>query len=127
MMIKDVKDCREITAGDGSSLRELLHPGRTPFAGRYSLAHARVKPREATKPHRLRNSEVYWILDGRGIMRVDGESAVVGLGQIVSIPPRAVQSIENTGDNDLVFLCIVDPAWEPEDEEVLPGPAPRKR
>jgi mannose-6-phosphate isomerase-like protein (cupin superfamily) len=126
MIIKDLKDCREIRAGDGSALRELLHPGKDAFGGGYSLAHARVKPHEATQPHRLKSSEVYYILEGRGVMRIDGESAAVGAGQAVSIPPRAVQSIENAGDGDLTFLCIVDPAWEPEDEELLRRPTAGK-
>jgi len=29
------------------------------------------------------------------------------------------QYIENTGDSDLKFLCIVDPAWREENEEVF--------
>jgi mannose-6-phosphate isomerase-like protein (cupin superfamily) len=123
MIIKDAADCREITAGDGSALRELLHPAKGPFACGYSLAEARVKPGQATSPHRLKGSEVYFILEGQGLMCVDGESASVAAGQAVYIPPRAVQSIENTGEGDLRFLCLVDPAWRPEDEEVLPGPS----
>jgi mannose-6-phosphate isomerase-like protein (cupin superfamily) len=47
----------------------------------------------------------------------------VAAGQAVYIPPLAVQSIENTGDGDLKFLCLVDPAWRPEEEEILPGPS----
>jgi mannose-6-phosphate isomerase-like protein (cupin superfamily) len=123
MIIKDVGDCREITAGDGSALRELLHPAKGPFACGYSLAEARVSPGQATLPHRLKASEVYFILEGRGRMRVDEESAPVAAGQAVYIPPLAVQSIENTGDGDLKFLCLVDPAWRPEEEEILPGPS----
>jgi mannose-6-phosphate isomerase-like protein (cupin superfamily) len=36
----------------------------------------------------------------------------------VYIPPGAEQHIRNTGAGDLKFLCIVDPAWRAEDEEV---------
>lgn len=52
-------------------------------------------------------------------MHLDGEVREVGPGDTVCIPPRAVQYIDNTGTGDLVFLCIVDPAWRPEDEMVL--------
>jgi mannose-6-phosphate isomerase-like protein (cupin superfamily) len=127
MIIKTLEDCQEIRAGDGSDLRELLHPAKGPFECGYSLAHARVRPGEATSPHRLKGSEVYFILQGRGLMRVDGESAAVAAGQVVYIPPRALQSIENTGEADLTFLCVVDPAWRPEDEEVLSAPRSGKR
>lgn len=125
MIIRDLKDCREITAGDGSALRELLHPDQGPFQFDYSLARAVVKPGAKTNPHRLKNSEVYYILEGRGLMHVEQESAEVAAGQAVYIPPFHIQFIENTGAADLAFLCIVDPAWKPEDEEVLPDGRPR--
>lgn len=36
----------------------------------------------------------------------------------IYIPPHSKQFIENNGSVNLKFLCIVDPAWKPEDEEV---------
>jgi len=123
VFVTDLREHPEIVAGDGSLLREVLAPARDGLAIRYSLAHARVPPGKATLPHRLRGSaEVYFVLHGRGRMHIGDEEAEVGPGQAVYIPPGAVQYIENIGDGDLVFLCIVDPAWRPEDEEVL---APR--
>ncbi len=123
MVIRDIKDCREITAGDGSALREIFHPDRGPSPAGYSLARAVVKPGRRTRPHRLKSSEVYYILEGRGLMRVGEDAAEVAAGQAVFIPALHTQSIENTGPGDLVFLCIVEPAWQAEDEEVLPEKA----
>ena len=120
MIIRKLKDCPEITAGDGSALREIFHPARGGFPFRYSLARAVVAPGRRTRPHRLRSSEVYYILEGRGVMHVGGEAAPVEAGDAVSIPPFEVQSIENTGGAPLAFLCLVDPAWTPEGEDVLP-------
>ena len=116
MLIRSLKDCPDFTAGDGSRLRELLNAGKGPFAFRYSLAHAVVRPGEATQPHALKSSEVYYILEGRGEMHIGNESAGVFAGDAVDIPPHATQYIANTGPTDLVFLCIVDPAWKKEDE-----------
>ena len=118
MYIRDLKECDEFTAGDGCSLRELLHPDKAELALRYSLAHAVVPPGMTTRPHRLATSEVYYIMEGEGVMQINGESRPVLPGQAVYIPPRATQNIRNAGTRDLVFLCIVDPAWRKEDEEV---------
>ena len=117
MIIKSLGGTFGFAAGDSSFLKELLHPDKETLDIGYSLAHAVVRPGEKTRPHRLEGSEVYYILEGRGLMHVDEERAEVEPGQAVYIPPRAVQSIENTGANDLAFLCIVDPAWRAEDDE----------
>ena len=118
MYIQDLQNCNEIIAGDDSVLRELLHPDKAEVAFRYSLAHAMVKSGLSSKPHKLKTSEVYYILEGEGIIHINDESAKVRSGQAVYIPPHATQYIENTGNTDLKFLCIVDPAWRTEDEEI---------
>ena len=120
MRIRKLKDCTEFVAGDMSRLRELVHPDRDyPFDARYSLAHATVEPGRATARHRLSSSEMYYVLGGMGRIHIDAEAAIIEMGDAVEIPAGAVQWIENTGSAPLVFLCIVDPAWREEDEEIL--------
>lgn len=122
MFIRELNDCPEFIAGDNCILREILHPDKAELDLRYSLAHAVVKPGLTTWKHRLKTSEVYYIIEGQGMMHIDGESSPVRPGSTVYIPPQTVQSITNTGQNDLVFICIVDPAWRKEDEEMMqPG------
>jgi mannose-6-phosphate isomerase-like protein (cupin superfamily) len=119
MFIRELSDCPEFTAGDNCQLREILHPDKQDLSLRYSLAHAVVKPGDTTWQHRLSTSEVYYIMAGEGMMHIDNESTPVRPGSTIYIPPRAIQSITNTGQSDLLFLCIVDPAWRKEDEEVV--------
>lgn len=119
MFIRRLEDCEEFIAGDNCALREILHPDKADLRLRYSLAHAVVKPGDTTWQHRLRTSEVYYIIEGEGVMHINNEDAPVGPGSTVYIPPRAVQSITNSGAAELKFLCIVDPAWRREDEEVV--------
>ena len=118
MLIKDLKKCKEIIAGDNTTLRELLSPLNEAVTSRYSLAHATVKPGEITHAHRLKSSEAYYILQGEGEMYIDDEKEKVLPGQVIYIPPNSVQRIKNIGACELVFLCIVDPAWSAEDEEI---------
>jgi mannose-6-phosphate isomerase-like protein (cupin superfamily) len=121
MQVIRTNQCDQIVAGDNSRLREILHPARTQgFDGRYSLAYAEVEVGRSTLKHRLiRASEVYFILRGRGEMHVGTEYAPVGPGDTVVIPPGSVQWITNVGTETLAFLCLVDPAWSVEDEQVL--------
>jgi mannose-6-phosphate isomerase-like protein (cupin superfamily) len=119
MLIKDLKDCKEIIAGDGSLLKEVLNPHKEKVGINYSLAHAVVKPGITTLSHSLKSSEVYYILQGEGEISIDNTKEKVSTGCIIFIPANSVQRIKNIGKIDLVFLCIVDPAWKKEDEEVL--------
>jgi len=106
-------------AGDRTRLRELLHPDKQPLNLRYSLAHATVAPGETSTPHALTTSEVYYILQGEGQMHIGEEVATVKPGDAIYIPPQAHQYIENIGREPLIFLCIVDPAWQARDEIVF--------
>ncbi len=119
MFIRELNDCAEFVAGDNCILREILHPDKQDLKLRYSLAHAVVKPGLTTWKHCLATSEVYYIMEGEGVMHIDGESCPVKRASTVYIPPKAVQSITNSGKQDLVFICIVDPAWRKEDEEIV--------
>ncbi|MEO0078938.1 MAG: cupin domain-containing protein [candidate division WOR-3 bacterium] len=119
MLIRRLAECREFIAGDRTRLRELLHPAKDPIAIRYSLAVAQLDLGAKSRPHRLKTAEVYYLLSGCGNMHIDNETAAVAAGDAVYIPPGAVQWLENTGAEPLAFACIVDPAWQPEDEEIL--------
>ncbi len=121
MLIKHLADCREIFAGDNTRLRELLHPERDPAKIGYSLAIARLEPGQLSLPHRLKQTEVYYIIKGAGTMHVGTEAAPVSAGDVVYIPSEATQWLENDGDGPVEFACIVEPPWRPEDETVLPG------
>lgn len=122
MIIRSLNACEEFTAGDGTLLRELLHPAKQPLELRYSLAHAAVAVGCTSTPHALKTSEVYYILDGQGTMHIDEESRSVKPGDAIYIPPNSRQYISNTGNIPLTFICIVDPAWRKEDEIIYDSP-----
>ena len=119
MFIKSLDDCATFVAGDNTLLKEILHPDKADLSIRYSLAHAVVPPYTASLRHRLTTAEVYFILSGAGLMHIDDNEATVKAGDTVYIPPHATQWIENTGASPLAFLCIVDPPWREEDEQVF--------
>ena len=122
MLIRRLQDRESINALDNTTIREILNPKHEsqPMALNYSLAHATVKPSEKSLPHKFfEASEVYYILKGTGLMHIDDETTEVSPGDTIYIPPQAVQWIENTGSDDLEFLCIVDPAWQPNAEELV--------
>ena len=59
--------------------------------------------------------EVYVLERGEGLMRVgDAPPFPVAPGDAVTIPKHAAQSIRNTGDSDLVFVCVCAPRFSQE-------------
>lgn len=123
MQVKSLAGCREIIANDGCRLRELLHPDKDPALITYSLAIAWVDPGQATHPHALRQTEVYYIIRGNGIMHIGQETREVGPGDAVVIPPGHAQWIENRSTTQVLeFAAIVSPPWRAEDDRRVPMP-----
>lgn len=106
----------EFFTNEKCHITELLN---TEEVNNLSIAKARVEPGVTTTLHKLRNTaEVYYILSGKGAMEVDGEKmGVVATNDMVCIPENSTQRITNTGESDLVFLCICTPRFTPENYE----------
>jgi mannose-6-phosphate isomerase-like protein (cupin superfamily) len=114
-----LSDRPEFLAGDQTCLRELLHPDKHQLKLRYSLAHGTLAPGRRSKLHVLKSSEVYYFISGQGRFTIDDRAVPIEAGTTLYVPPGGAQSLENTGSKDIEFLCLVDPAWKPEDEQVL--------
>ena len=122
MIVKRLKELKMITGLDNTIIREMLNPLHESglISLNYSLAHATLEPNVSSLPHRFFiASEVYYILKGTGLMHIDDEVTEVGPGDTIYIPPQAIQYIENTGEGNLEFLCIVYPPWQPDAEELV--------
>jgi len=78
-----------------------------------SIALARMPEGKQTRWHRLRDTaERYVIIEGQGDVEVGDEAPVtVHRLDVVNIPADTAQRITNTGQGDLVFLCICTPSF----------------
>ena len=111
MLIKSLADCVPLRANDGCRIFELLHPNNDALDLPYSFAVAEVEIGEHSYRHRLRQTEIYFILAGRGRMHVDDEVRDLSGGDAVVIPVAAEQWIENIGAERLRFVAVVSPPW----------------
>jgi len=109
----------EFLAGDHTRLREIFHPAKHSLQLGYSLAHGTLRPGQRSKRHVLTSSEVYYFIAGTGRFLLNGHEVPVEAGTTLYVPPGGEQSLENTGEHAIEFLCLVDPAWKMEDEQVL--------
>lgn len=112
MDIHNIDRVPAFTTKDGSEIRELL-AHRNSVIRKQSLAEARLPPGKQTTPHyHPVTEEIYYILQGRGRMQIGDEVREVIPGDAIAIPPGAIHTIQNTGDEMLVFLCCCAPAYE---------------
>ena len=118
-----LSDRSEFLAGDHTLLREIFHPTKHGLEVGYSLAHGTLPPGRQSKWHVLRSSEVYYFLSGQGQFMIDEGEVPVEAGTTLYVPPGGRQSLKNTGSKDIEFLCLVEPAWRVEDEQVFDSPS----
>ena len=98
---------------EGCYILELLNDPADPDV---SVARVRVPPSGETEWHLLSSTvERYVMLSGQGEVSVgDDPPAPVGPEDVVLIPEGVKQRIRNTGDDELVFLAICSPRFDPE-------------
>ena len=71
------------------------------------------QPSGYAAPHRHRIKEqIYHVLEGEGLMELDGERTVVRKDDIIFIPPGVEHAIYNTGMTDLRFIVVTSPPDE---------------
>lgn len=77
-----------------------------------SIARARVEPGVETALHTLEGVEIYYILEGQGLVEIDGVAREIHPGHLAYIDKKKTQKIKNTGTTDLLFLCFCHPRFE---------------
>ncbi len=112
MDVINYRDAAPFTTVDGSTIRELM-AHRNSAIRNQSLAEARLPVGKATIPHHHKvTEEIYYILSGTALMTLGNEARPVGPGDAIAIPPGQRHTIENTGSEELVFLCTCAPGSE---------------
>jgi quercetin dioxygenase-like cupin family protein len=71
-----------------------------------SAGIAELAPGGELKPHRHDPSEIYFIFEGTGIVRIDGQETTVKAGTTVFIPGNAEHGIRNESGTDLKFFYV---------------------
>src|SRR5258708_36674643 len=106
-------------APDGGIIRELA-ASRNSSARKQSLAEATIPVGGSVIEHFHKTTEeLYYILSGTGLMKIEDEARDVGPGDTVIILPSQRQTITNNGHVPLVLLASREPGWTQHDQEVL--------
>jgi mannose-6-phosphate isomerase-like protein (cupin superfamily) len=120
MDIKNRNQVPSFITKDGSTIREILSPSNS-CTRCQSLAEAILHAGAETEAHyHPQTEEIYYILSGRGMMRIREDVREVVPGDGIIIPPGSAHQIRNIGEEDLVFLCCCVPAYSHDDTVMVP-------
>lgn len=113
MEIRNREEQEPFITMDGSQIRSLLDRANAPVQNQ-SLAEAVLPAGSFTDRHYHRLSEeFYYVLDGQGLMEIDGEEREVAPGDAILIPAGAWHQIRAI--QALRFLCCCAPPYAHED------------
>lgn len=81
-----------------------------------SVAHVIMRPGAISLLHKHKTfTELYYILEGKGILWVGNEKLKVRGGVAVEIPPGISHKLKNIGKKKLTHLVLSTPAFNPKD------------
>lgn len=116
MIIVNRKRANVINTAHGSEIRPLVDR-TTADITQCSLAEETLPPGRSVAPHRHRQiEEIYYIVSGRGLMTVGGDTRQVEAGDAVYVPCGHLHTLENTGTVPIKLLLVCGPAFFYEDE-----------
>ncbi len=119
MSLRRNSEIDSIQGNEGTKIKQYFHPHNTLNGINYSLAQFTLEPGKKSKLHKISSSEIYYILEGSGNITINEDIHQIKKDDSVYVPPNSKQFIENSGSEDLKFLCIVEPAWKADDEILL--------
>jgi mannose-6-phosphate isomerase-like protein (cupin superfamily) len=122
---KNLDEVAPFITKDGSEVRELL-ACRNSAIRNQSLAEARLPAGASTLEHcHPKSEEIYFITEGTGRIRIDGEERDVRPGDAIAIPPGSRHKLWNTGAGPLRLLCCCAPGYEHSDTVLTEGENPK--
>jgi quercetin dioxygenase-like cupin family protein len=93
----------------GALSKPLVHPDNCGSQQLdYRISAYQPKAHVQLHTHKLQE-QVYHVLDGEGLMVIDGQRSVVRKHDVIFLPPGVAHSITNNGLNDLVFIVVSSP------------------
>jgi mannose-6-phosphate isomerase-like protein (cupin superfamily) len=115
MLIVNRHSAKTIHTPHGSEIRPLIDRTTSPI-NQCSLAEEILPPgASVTQHHHEVIEEIYYVIEGEGVMRIDDEEREVEAGDAVYIPRFSRHTLTNTGNGPMKILLVCGPAFFYED------------
>ncbi len=102
----------------------LLVSEKTCNSKNLSITFVEMEPGGVQRIHSHEPEQMYYILEGQGLMVVDGEQKLVSPGDTIFFESFAEHGLKNTGDTILKYLSAASPSFtQAQIEEWWPLPS----
>jgi len=89
-----------------------------------SVTLVEMEPGGFQHHHHHEAEQMYFILKGSGMMKVNDEEKQVNEGDCIFIPSNSVHGLENDGNQELIYLSAASPSFSKDQcEELWPLPS----
>jgi len=118
MLIVNRRESKAINTPHGSEIRPLIDRTTSPIT-QCSLAEEILPPGATITPHHHEVlEEIYYIVEGSGVMAIGEEQREVGAGDAIYIPKNNRHALTNTGTEPMRILLVCGPAFFYEDHRI---------
>jgi mannose-6-phosphate isomerase-like protein (cupin superfamily) len=118
MLIVNRRDSKVLHTPHGSEIRPLVDR-TTSSVTQCSLAEELLPPGASVTPHHHEVlEEIYYVLEGAGVMTIGDERREVAAGDAVYIPKHCRHTLTNTGAQMMRILLVCGPAFYFEDHRI---------
>jgi mannose-6-phosphate isomerase-like protein (cupin superfamily) len=125
-IVSSTEACTElhnVHGGTGRVLWKVFALGGALYGDLESFEYCRIPPGASLGMHvHARSEEIYFIIAGRGTMRLGMETREVGPGDLVVTALGSRHAVEAIGEEDLEFVCAE--AMPPAVSAMLPDQSP---
>jgi quercetin dioxygenase-like cupin family protein len=106
---------REFPGHFGGALSKILVGPEKGGTARVDFRISRYAPSAYVEEHAHKVQEqIYYVVEGEGILTVDGEPRLMRPHDYVYLPPGVRHGFSNTGTDGLVFFVVTTPASDEE-------------
>lgn len=91
---------------DESVIKDVPNAGKLAEGTDYQIVRLILKPGEAQTMHRNQHRVIFYVLNGKGILLVEGRSFQLGTGDGAEVMTYELRAWKNAGDDDLELLVF---------------------
>jgi mannose-6-phosphate isomerase-like protein (cupin superfamily) len=115
MQTRHIRDITvPLVTPNGESIAELIGNASPVRSARHSVAVITLPPGRSSRLHKHPLAEEsFFVTSGRAEVRLGDSTVSLQEGSAVLIPSETPHKITNSGTEDLVFIAVCVPAWEP--------------